>query len=55
VNSLESNEGDYEHAIGGVASKPEGFVYNHTHNGVTEPTKLVNRRVCKTKSIEESW
>ena len=43
VNSLESNEGGYAHAIGGVASKPEGFVYNHTHNGVTEPTKLVNR------------
>ena len=43
VNSLESNEGGYEHSIGGVASKPEGFVYNHTHNGVTEPTKLVNR------------
>jgi hypothetical protein len=43
VKSLESNEGSYAHAIGGVASKPEGFVYNHTHNGVTEPTKLVNR------------
>ena len=43
VKSLESNEGSYAHAIGGVASKPEGFVYNHTHGGVTEPTKLVNR------------
>ena len=43
VRSLEANEGSYAHAIGGVASKPEGFVYNHTHNGVTEPTKLVNR------------
>lgn len=43
VKTLESNEGGYEHAIGGVASKPEGFVYNHTHKGVTEPTKLVNR------------
>lgn len=43
VKSLESNEGSYAHAIGGVASKPEGFVYNHTHKGVTEPTKLVNR------------
>lgn len=43
VKSLESNEGSYEHAIGGEASKPEGFVYNHTHKGVTEPTKLVNR------------
>lgn len=43
VKSLESNEGSYEHAINGEASKPEGFVYNHTHNGVTEPTKLVNR------------
>ena len=43
VNSLESNEGGYAHAINGVASKPEGFVYNHTHNGTTEPTKLVNR------------
>ena len=43
VKSLESNEGNYEHAINGEASKPEGFVYNHTHKGVTEPTKLVNR------------
>lgn len=43
VKSLESNEGSYAHSIGGVASKPEGFVYNHTHNGKTEPTKLVNR------------
>jgi hypothetical protein len=43
VRHLESNEGSYEHAIGGVASKPEGFVYSHTHKGVTEPTKLVNR------------
>lgn len=43
VKSLESNEGSYAHAIGGVASKPEGFVYSHTHNNVTEPTKLVNR------------
>lgn len=43
VKSLESNEGSYEHAINGEASKPEGFVYNHTHKGTTEPTKLVNR------------
>jgi hypothetical protein len=43
VSSLESNEGGYQHAIGGVASKPEGFVFNHTHDGKTEPTKLVNR------------
>jgi len=43
VKSLESNEGSYEHAINGVASKPEGFVYSHTHKGSTEPTKLVNR------------
>lgn len=43
VRSLEANEGSYAHAIGGVPSKPEGFVYSHTHNGVTEPTKLVNR------------
>ena len=43
VKSLEANEGSYAHAIGGVASKPEGFVYSHTHKGVTEPTKLVNR------------
>jgi len=43
VKTLESNEGSYAHAINGVASKPEGFVYNHTHNGSTEPTKLVNR------------
>jgi hypothetical protein len=43
VKGLEANEGSYEHAIGGVASKPEGFVYSHTHKGTTEPTKLVNR------------
>lgn len=43
VRHLESNEGMYAHAIGGKESKPEGFVYSHTHKGVTEPTKLVNR------------
>jgi hypothetical protein len=54
VNSLESNEGSYEHAIGGVASKPEGFVYNHTHNGVTEPTKLVNRAEFARQNLLKS-
>jgi len=43
VSTLESNEGEYVHAINGVASKPEGYVFSHTHNGKTEPTKLVNR------------
>ena len=43
VNSLETHEGGYEHHIGGVKSKPEGFVVNHTHKGKEEPTKLVNR------------
>jgi hypothetical protein len=54
VNSLESNEGGYEHSIGGVASKPEGFVYNHTHNGVTEPTKLVNRAEFARQNLLKS-
>jgi len=54
VNSLESNEGSYAHAIGGVASKPEGFVYNHTHNGVTEPTKLVNRAEFARQNLLKS-
>jgi hypothetical protein len=54
VNSLETNEGSYEHAIGGVASKPEGFVYNHTHNGVTEPTKLVNRAEFARQNLLKS-
>ena len=54
VNSLESNEGGYEHSIGGVASKPEGFVYNHTHNGVTEPTKLVNRSEFARQNLLKS-
>jgi hypothetical protein len=54
VNSLESNEGGYAHAIGGVASKPEGFVYNHTHNGVTEPTKLVNRAEFARQNLLKS-
>ena len=54
VNSLESNEGGYAHAIGGVASKPEGFVYNHTHNGVTEPTKLVNRKEFARQNLLKS-
>jgi hypothetical protein len=39
VSSLESNEGEYAHSIGGIASKPEGFVFSHKG----EPTKLVNR------------
>lgn len=43
VSTLESNEGEYAHAINGQASKPEGYVFSHTHNGKTEPTKLVNR------------
>ena len=54
VSSLESNEGGYEHSIGGVASKPEGFVYNHTHNGVTEPTKLVNRAEFARQNLLKS-
>jgi hypothetical protein len=54
VSSLESNEGGYEHSIGGVASKPEGFVYNHTHNGVTEPTKLVNRSEFARQNLLKS-
>jgi hypothetical protein len=51
VNSLESNEGDYEHAIDGVASKPEGFVYHHTHNGVSEASKFVNRKVFAKQNL----
>jgi hypothetical protein len=43
VRHLESHEGHYEHHINGQKSKPEGFVVNHTHEGKTEPTKLVNR------------
>lgn len=43
VKHLESHEGEYEHHIEGKKSKPEGFVVNHTHEGKTEPTKLVNR------------
>lgn len=43
VRNLEKHEGGLEHHINGVKSKPEGFVINHTHNGKTEPTKLVNR------------
>jgi hypothetical protein len=39
VSALETNEGNYDHSISGVASKPEGFVYSHKG----EPTKLVNR------------
>jgi hypothetical protein len=54
VKSLESNEGSYEHAINGVASKPEGFVYNHTHKGVTEPTKLVNRAEFARQNLLKS-
>lgn len=54
VKSLESNEGSYAHAIGGVASKPEGFVYSHTHKGVTEPTKLVNRAEFARQNLLKS-
>lgn len=54
VKTLESNEGSYEHAIGGVASKPEGFVYNHTHKGTTEPTKLVNRAEFARQNLLKS-
>jgi len=54
VSSLETNEGSYAHAIGGVASKPEGFVYNHSHNGVTEPTKLVNRAEFARQNLLKS-
>lgn len=54
VKSLEANEGNYAHAIGGVASKPEGFVYSHTHEGVTEPTKLVNRAEFARQNLLKS-
>jgi hypothetical protein len=54
VKSLESNEGSYEHAIGGQASKPEGFVYSHTHEGKTEPTKLVNRAEFARQNLLKS-
>ena len=54
VKTLESNEGSYEHAISGVASKPEGFVYNHTHKGATEPTKLVNRAEFARQNLLKS-
>lgn len=43
VKNLEKHEGGLEHHIDGKPSKPEGFVINHTHKGVSEPTKLVNR------------
>lgn len=43
VKHLETHEGHYDHHINGQKSKPEGFVVNHTHEGKTEPTKLVNR------------
>lgn len=54
VKSLESNEGSYAHAIGGQASKPEGFVYSHTHEGKTEPTKLVNRAEFARQNLLKS-
>jgi hypothetical protein len=54
VNTLESNEGEYAHAINGVASKPEGYVYSHTHNGKTEPTKLVNRAEFARQNLLKS-
>jgi hypothetical protein len=50
VSSLESNEGSYEHAINGVASKPEGFVINHRD----EPTKLVNRAEFARQNLLKS-
>jgi len=43
VRNLEKHEGGLQHHIGGVKSKPEGFVINHKFKGKTEPTKLVNR------------
>lgn len=43
VKNLEKHEGGLEHHIGGVKSKPEGFVINHKFKGHTQPTKLVNR------------
>lgn len=43
VKSLESGHSNYDHHIEGKESKPEGFVINHTHDGKTEPSKLVNR------------
>lgn len=43
VKNLEKHEGGLEHHIGGVKSKPEGFVINHKFKGQSHPTKLVNR------------
>lgn len=54
VNTLDSNEGEYAHAIGGVASKPEGYVFSHTHNGKAEPTKLVNRAEFARQNLLKS-
>jgi hypothetical protein len=50
VNALETNEGSYAHAIGSVASKPEGFVYSHKG----EPTKLVNRAEFARQNLLKS-
>jgi hypothetical protein len=54
VSAMESNEGNYAHSINGVASKPEGFVNNYTHNGVTEPTKFVNRAEFARQNLLKS-
>lgn len=54
VSTLESNEGEYAHAINGQASKPEGYVYSHTHNGKSEPTKLVNRAEFARQNLLKS-
>jgi hypothetical protein len=44
VRNLEQHEGGLEHHINDKRTGPEGFVVNHSHNGNTEPTKLVNRK-----------
>jgi hypothetical protein len=43
VHNLNQHTGGLEHHIDHAKTDPEGFVVNHTHNGRTEPTKLVNR------------
>lgn len=43
VHNLNQHTGGLEHHIDHTKTDPEGFVVNHTHEGKTEPTKLVNR------------
>ena len=44
VRNLNQHSGGLEHHIDNTKTDPEGFVINHTRNGKTEPTKLVNRK-----------